>query len=56
MINIKKVRLQTMPEVKPGESPLYKGTLDCAKKTIAREGFLGLYKGMAAPLVGVTPM
>jgi len=51
-----KVRLQTMPEPKLGESPLYSGTFDCAKKTVSREGFLGLYKGMAAPLIGVTPM
>lgn len=51
-----KVRLQTMPQPQMGQSPLYAGTLDCAKKTIAKEGFLGLYKGMAAPLVGVTPM
>jgi solute carrier family 25 carnitine/acylcarnitine transporter 20/29 len=33
-----------MPEAKPGESALYKGTWDCAKKTVAKEGFLGLYK------------
>lgn len=51
-----KVRLQTMPDVKPGQSPLYSGTFDCAKKIVKNEGFKGLYKGMAAPLVGVTPM
>ncbi|KAH9381914.1 hypothetical protein HPB48_017294 [Haemaphysalis longicornis] len=51
-----KVRLQTMPKPGPGELPRYTGTFDCAKKTIVREGFLGLYKGMAAPLTGVTPM
>lgn len=51
-----KVRLQTMPPPLAGQAPLYKGTFDCAKKTIVNEGFLGLYKGMAAPLVGVTPM
>lgn len=43
-----KVRLQT--------SDKYKGLVDCATQTIKREGFLGLYKGMAAPLIGVTPM
>jgi len=26
------------------------------KKTIVKEGFVGLYKGMGAPLIGVTPM
>lgn len=51
-----KVRLQTMPLPKPGESPLYKGTFDCAMKTIKKEGVRGLYKGMSAPLIGVSPI
>lgn len=51
-----KVRLQTMPKPAPGQLPLYAGTFDCAKKTVMKEGVLGLYKGMAAPLTGVTPM
>ncbi|XP_037934323.1 congested-like trachea protein [Teleopsis dalmanni] len=51
-----KVRLQTMPKPNPGEPPLYAGTWDCAKKTIQREGPLGLYKGMSAPLTGVVPI
>lgn len=51
-----KVRLQTMPPTKPGETPLYRGTFDCAMQTIKKEGFFGLYKGMAAPVAGVTPM
>lgn len=51
-----KVRLQTMPQPQAGQSPLYTGTWDCARKTVVKEGFFGLYKGMAAPLVGVTPM
>lgn len=50
------VRLQTQPKPRPGESALYRGTLDCFKKTLAKEGVLGLYKGMAAPIIGVTPM
>lgn len=33
-----KVRLQTMPKPGPGQEPLYKGTFDCAKKTVAKEG------------------
>jgi hypothetical protein len=32
-----KVRLQTMPAALPGQAPIYAGTLDCAKKTIAHE-------------------
>jgi len=51
-----KVRLQTMPTPLAGESPLYKGTFDCLKQTVVKEGFFGLYKGMGAPLAGVTPM
>ncbi|XP_063871705.1 LOW QUALITY PROTEIN: mitochondrial carnitine/acylcarnitine carrier protein-like [Scylla paramamosain] len=51
-----KVRLQTQPLPAPGQKPLYAGTWDCALKTIRNEGFFGLYKGMAAPLVGVTPI
>ncbi|XP_014259579.1 mitochondrial carnitine/acylcarnitine carrier protein [Cimex lectularius] len=51
-----KVRLQTMPKPLAGESPMYRGTFDCAKKTVQKEGFSGLYKGMAAPLVGVAPI
>jgi solute carrier family 25 carnitine/acylcarnitine transporter 20/29 len=51
-----KVRLQTMPKPPPGEAPLFKGALDCVQQTIKREGFFALYKGMAAPAVGVTPL
>ncbi|XP_061544236.1 mitochondrial carnitine/acylcarnitine carrier protein isoform X2 [Phyllopteryx taeniolatus] len=35
---------------------MYVGTIDCFKKTLAKEGVKGLYKGMAAPIIGVTPM
>lgn len=51
-----KVRLQTMPKPPPGSPPMYTSTLDCAKKTIKFEGVRGLYKGMAAPLMGVAPV
>ncbi|XP_056590007.1 mitochondrial carnitine/acylcarnitine carrier protein isoform X1 [Triplophysa dalaica] len=45
-----KVRLQTQ------HSALYRGTYDCFRKTVSKEGIFGLYKGMGAPLAGVTPM
>lgn len=45
-----------MPIPKPGVAPLYAGTLDCFRKTIRYEGVLGLYKGMGAPLLGVSPI
>lgn len=51
-----KVRLQTQPYTLDGKPTLYKGTFDCAKKIIRNERFLGLYKGMATPIIGVTPM
>ena len=51
-----KVRLQTMPKPPPGQPPMYKGTLDCATKIITKEGPLGLFRGMGAPLTGVSPM
>ncbi|KAH8859675.1 Mitochondrial carnitine/acylcarnitine carrier protein [Schistosoma japonicum] len=51
-----KVRLQTMPHVPSGTTPLYYGTIDCFKKTVAADGILGLYKGMGAPIAGVAPV
>ena len=35
---------------------MYTGAIDCVKKTLANEGFRGLYKGMSTPLVGVAPI
>jgi carnitine-acylcarnitine carrier protein, putative len=51
-----KVRLQTMPKPQTGQSPMYSGTWDCTKKIVSKEGVLGLYRGMGAPIAGVTPM
>lgn len=51
-----KVNMQTMPTPKPGEAPLYTSPMDCVRKIIAKDGFTGLYRGMSAPLVGVTPI
>lgn len=51
-----KVRLQTQPLPAAGEKPMYSGAMDCVKKTIAKEGPKGLYKGMGAPLVGTAPI
>ncbi|XP_033127440.1 mitochondrial carnitine/acylcarnitine carrier protein-like [Anneissia japonica] len=49
-----KVRLQT--QVTSGDARLYKGTFDCCKKILMKEGVFGLYKGMATPILGVTPI
>ncbi|EGG08089.1 uncharacterized protein MELLADRAFT_42989 [Melampsora larici-populina 98AG31] len=48
--DLTKTRLQTAP---PGQ---YTGAMDVVRKTIARDGFLGFYRGMSSPLIGVTPM
>jgi solute carrier family 25 carnitine/acylcarnitine transporter 20/29 len=46
-----KVRLQT------AESGVYKSAVDVVKKSVAKDGLArGLYAGVSAPLVGVTPM
>ena len=34
------------------ENPLYKGMMDCVKKTIKWEGLGGFYKGFISPLWG----
>ncbi|KAJ3129103.1 carnitine transporter [Physocladia obscura] len=45
-----KVRMQTAA---PGQ---YSGMADCFRKTIAKDGLRALYRGVSAPLIGVTPM
>lgn len=44
-----KVRLQSQPDHLPLQ---YKGPLDCFRQSIRSDGFLGLYRGISAPLVG----
>lgn len=46
-----KVRMQT------AEKGVYSGAFDVVKKGLAKDGIIrGLYAGVSAPLVGVTPM
>jgi len=45
-----KVRLQTAPK------GTYTGMIDCFQKTIKADGVRGLYKGMTAPMIGITPI
>lgn len=56
MFLFSQVRLQTQHKASCSQKVLYTGTLDCFRKTLSREGVLGLYKGMGAPLAGVAPM
>ncbi|KAL1844259.1 hypothetical protein VTJ49DRAFT_2316 [Mycothermus thermophilus] len=44
-----KVRLQSQPDHLPLR---YRGPLDCFAQSIRSDGFLGLYRGISAPLVG----
>ncbi|RSL57268.1 Amino-acid transporter arg-13 [Fusarium duplospermum] len=44
-----KVRLQSQPDHLPLR---YTGPLDCFRQSIKSDGFLGLYRGISAPLVG----
>ncbi|KAJ4372287.1 mitochondrial ornithine carrier protein [Neocucurbitaria cava] len=44
-----KVRLQSQPDNVPLR---YTGPLDCFKKSLQRDGFIGIYRGISAPLVG----
>jgi ornithine carrier protein len=44
-----KVRLQSQPDTVPLR---YNGPLDCFKKSLQQDGFLGIYRGISAPLVG----
>lgn len=46
-----KTSIQTQSQDRVGEKTLYRGPLHCATTLIGREGFSGLYKGIAAPLV-----
>ncbi|XP_059816192.1 mitochondrial carnitine/acylcarnitine carrier protein-like, partial [Hypanus sabinus] len=50
------VCLQTQPPPAPGHKQLYNGAIDCLRKTIAKEGLLGLYQGMGAPILAITPV
>ncbi|KAF8745130.1 hypothetical protein AX14_010591 [Amanita brunnescens Koide BX004] len=48
--DLTKTRLQT---ASPGT---YSGAVDVVKKTLARDGLTGLYRGIVPPLLGVTPI
>jgi len=48
--DLTKTRLQTSA---PGT---YTGAVDVVRKTLARDGIRGMYRGMGPPLIGVTPI
>ncbi|RXW14467.1 hypothetical protein EST38_g11388 [Candolleomyces aberdarensis] len=48
--DLTKTRLQTAP------AGAYTGAVDVVKKTVAKDGITGLYRGIVPPLLGVTPI
>jgi solute carrier family 25 aspartate/glutamate transporter 12/13 len=53
-IDLVKTRMQNQRSTIVGQL-LYKNSLDCVKKVIRNEGFLGFYRGLGPQLVGVAP-
>ncbi|KKK13301.1 hypothetical protein AOCH_007718, partial [Aspergillus ochraceoroseus] len=53
-IDLVKTRMQNQRSTRVGEL-LYNNSLDCARKVIRNEGFLGLYSGVIPQLIGVAP-
>lgn len=53
-IDVVKTRLQNQSPGPDGKL-LYRGVIHCFRQIVAAEGFAGLYKGLGANLVGVTP-
>ena len=54
-MDVVKSRIQNMPVPKAGESPLYTGMLDCARKSVAAEGPMVLWKGFTPAFVKLAP-
>ncbi|TFK30949.1 mitochondrial carrier [Coprinopsis marcescibilis] len=53
-IDMVKTRMQNQRTTVVGQM-LYKNSIDCAKKILRNEGFLGFYRGLGPQLVGVAP-
>jgi solute carrier family 25 aspartate/glutamate transporter 12/13 len=53
-IDLVKTRMQNQRGADPGQR-LYTNSIDCFKKVVRNEGFLGLYSGVGPQLVGVAP-
>lgn len=54
-IDLVKTRMQNQRSNVVGEALMYKNSLDCAKKVLQKEGFLGFYSGLLPQLLGVAP-
>lgn len=53
-IDLVKTRMQNQRSAVVGEL-MYKNSMDCFKKVVKNEGFMGLYSGLGPQLVGVAP-
>ncbi|UYV79236.1 LDHB [Cordylochernes scorpioides] len=53
-LDLVKTRLQNQ-QVGPGGERMYASMLDCFRKTRAKEGFLGMYRGSAVNILLITP-
>ena len=53
--DVVKSRMQNMPVPAIGEEPLYRGSLDCLRKSIANEGIMVLSKGFGPAFVKLAP-
>lgn len=53
-IDLVKTRMQNQRKAAPGQQ-LYNNSIDCFRKVVRNEGFLGLYSGVLPQLVGVAP-
>lgn len=53
-IDMVKTRMQNQRSTVVGQM-LYKNSIDCAKKILRNEGFLGFYRGLGPQLIGVAP-
>jgi solute carrier family 25 (mitochondrial aspartate/glutamate transporter), member 12/13 len=53
-IDLVKTRMQNQRSASPGQR-LYNNSIDCFRKVVRNEGFLGLYSGVLPQLVGVAP-
>lgn len=53
-IDLVKTRMQNQRSTRVGDK-LYNNSLDCFRKVIRNEGFLGLYSGVLPQLIGVAP-
>ena len=53
--DVVKSRIQSMPTPKAGEKPLYAGMIDCAKRSVAEEGPLVLWRGFTPAFIKLAP-